>query len=116
MPAPEMAGARKRILWALVGVVGYILSPLSWWNDAFVNVPIALAVAWVLERLFGLAKPLGFYIGYTASNVLGLYLLALGVGGAAARKPTWRQLLKIAVVGAVYTVIATLVLSWLGLL
>ncbi len=32
-------------------VVGYILSPLSLWNDAFVNIPLSIAIAYMVELL-----------------------------------------------------------------
>jgi hypothetical protein len=29
-----------------------MLAPLSWWNDAFVSLPLALAVAWLVSALY----------------------------------------------------------------
>ena len=57
-------------------VVGYLLSPLSPWNDAFVNVPVAVAVAYLFELLRQGLFVVGFAVGYALSNVLGLVLLA----------------------------------------
>ena len=107
--------AAARLGWGLVAVVGYILSPLSPWNDAFVNIPIAYAVSRLLRPL-GVPGPLGFYLGYLASNLLGLLLLsagAQGVKGARAgdRVSVWRLLLG----SLAYSVAAYLVLALLGL-
>ncbi|BES82527.1 hypothetical protein [Pyrodictium abyssi] len=116
MAATRLQQGGKRLAWALLALVGYILSPLSWWNDVFVNVPIALAVAWLLDTLLGVNRAVGFYIGYMASNILGLYLLALGVSGAVAKRVDRQTLAKIAIMGAIYTLAATIVLGRLGLL
>ncbi|HIQ23782.1 MAG TPA: hypothetical protein EYH50_01875 [Pyrodictium delaneyi] len=116
MAAARLQQGSKRLAWALLALVGYILSPLSWWNDVFVNVPIALTTAWLLNTLLGVNKAVGFYIGYMASNILGLYLLALGVSGAAAKRIDRQTLAKIMVMGAIYTLAAMLVLGRLGLL
>jgi hypothetical protein len=61
----------------LVGV-GYMLSPLSWWNDLFFNLPIAYLfgylVSWINPDLF-----LPFTIvGYWVSNILGILMMQMG--------------------------------------
>ena len=63
---------------SLLAVIGFVLSPLSWWNDLYVNLPISYALAWpvslINERLFSFA--LIFF--YWCSNVVGLALLHKG--------------------------------------
>ena len=71
----------KRGLWlrggALMGL-GYMLSPLSWWNDLFFNLPIALVlgygVSWLNPHWF---VP-GTIVGYWLSNVLGMIMMQFG--------------------------------------
>lgn len=62
---------------AMVGI-GYMLSPLSWWNDLFFNLPIALvfgyAVGWINSNWF---LP-GTIVGYWLSNVLGILMMQFG--------------------------------------
>lgn len=58
--------------------IGYMLSPLSWWNDLFFNLPIALVfgygVSWLnLQWFFP-----GTVIGYWLSNVLGIVMMQFG--------------------------------------
>jgi len=58
--------------------IGYMLSPLSWWNDLFFNLPIALLfgylVSWINPDWF-----LPFTIvGYWLSNVLGIVMMQMG--------------------------------------
>lgn len=61
----------------MVGI-GYMLSPLSWWNDLVFNLPIALAfgygVSWLQTDWF---LP-GTIIGYWLSNVLGMVMMQFG--------------------------------------
>lgn len=62
---------------ALVGV-GYMLSPLSWWNDVFFNLPIALVfgygVTWIQPNWFVPATIAGYWL----SNVLGIVMMQFG--------------------------------------
>ncbi|MEO0021439.1 MAG: hypothetical protein ABIK48_04625 [candidate division WOR-3 bacterium] len=59
----------------LMLIIGYFLSPLSWWNDFFINLPIAYLFAagmsLLQRRLFAPAM----VIGYWLTNLLGLYLI-----------------------------------------
>ena len=61
-----------------LGFVGYMLSPLSWWNDLFVNVPLALAFAWVLSLFIPRAFEASFVLGYWLTNILGFVLMHKG--------------------------------------
>ncbi|WFO74979.1 hypothetical protein J4526_07875 [Desulfurococcaceae archaeon MEX13E-LK6-19] len=65
--------------------IGYILSPLSWWNDAVVNIPLSYVIASILTLFFGRDLfPLLFVGAYLFTNVLGFLLMhvaALRVGG-----------------------------------
>ena len=69
----------KRFKCTMLSVVGYILSPLSFWNDLFVNFPIAyvfgLIFGFVSQKLF-LA---GLITGYWLSNIAGFVLLHKGI-------------------------------------
>jgi hypothetical protein len=41
-------GWKRKATGGVLALVGYMLSPLSWWNDLFVNVPLALGFAWLI--------------------------------------------------------------------
>ncbi|MBU4351264.1 hypothetical protein KKD19_00035 [Patescibacteria group bacterium] len=66
----------------ILGIIGYILSPLSWWNDLIVNIPLAYGFA----SAFGLISQKLFLpmmiIGYWTTNVLGLALMHYGISTA----------------------------------
>src|SRR6267378_8287615 len=71
----------KRKHWVqggLLGFIGFMLSPLSWWNDAFVNIPLAIGFGWLVACLH---KPLfqpAVVVGYWLTNVLGFVLMHKG--------------------------------------
>jgi hypothetical protein len=69
---------RRRVRGGVVAGVGYILSPLSWWNDLLVNVPLAYVFATVVgvfaQQLFVPA----LVVGYWLTNVVGFVLLHVG--------------------------------------
>ena len=63
-------------------LIGYILSPASWWNDLFVNVPLALIFTKMMTILLGDQYfSLMFSIGYAITNVIGVLLMKIGVTG-----------------------------------
>ena len=59
-----------------------MLSPLSWWNDVFFNLPIALVIGYGASWL----NPQWFFpgtvIGYWLSNVIGMVMLQFGASDA----------------------------------
>ncbi len=70
-----MGGVRGTVF-----IAGYLLSPLSWWNDLFINVPIAYAFARLLCIFLGdTFFALMFSLGYTLSNIAGILLIKLSV-------------------------------------
>lgn len=68
----------KKLRSGLVVGIGYMLSPLSWWNDLFFNLPIAYlfgyGVSWIDKSWF---FP-GTVVGYWLSNVLGIVMMQWG--------------------------------------
>ena len=107
-PAARLA---RRSLMAGAALLGYVLSPLSWWNDAFVNIPLSLAAAALLERLTGLDPRAGFALAYWASNVAGLALMLLGGEGAARGRVSRRSLLASLAAGTAYTLAVVLAMD-----
>ena len=75
-----------RASWGTLAVLGYILSPLSWWNDLWVNIPIAYAAASLAQFLHPQLFLPVFVGAYWFTNLLGLILMHLGIRGAATDK------------------------------
>lgn len=111
---------KERFKCLILSWAGYILSPLSFWNDAFVNLPIA----YVIGLLFGVVSRKfflpGMIFGYWFSNILGFVLLHKGI--VCMGKPeeqVWRfsksQLIKDGILSTLYTV-GIVILVKVGLL
>src|SRR5947208_3606403 len=69
---------KRKVSGGILAVVGFMLSPLSWWNDLFVNVPLALAFAWVVSLFYKPAFEVSLVVGYWLTNVLGFVLMHKG--------------------------------------
>ncbi len=88
-------------------IIGYILSPLSWWNDAFVNLPLAYGFASLLSLVSRRLFLPAMVIGYWATNVIGLVLLSRGAEGlvkAGRAEARRRELVKTILFSVLYTV------------
>src|SRR5438552_1064327 len=66
---------KRKFHGSLLALIGYLLSPLSWWNDAFVNLPLAVAFGWVVSSFYPPAFGAGVIVGYWLTNLLGFILL-----------------------------------------
>ena len=64
---------------SILSFVGYMLSPLSWWNDLFVNVPLALIGAWIVSLFSKHAFEAAFVVSYWITNIIGFFLMHKGV-------------------------------------
>ncbi|HXP63017.1 MAG TPA: hypothetical protein VN829_21130, partial [Dongiaceae bacterium] len=69
---------KRKITGGVLAVVGYMLSPLSWWNDLWVNVPLALVFAWTVSLFYRPAFKPCLVIGYWLTNVAGFVLMHKG--------------------------------------
>lgn len=99
--------------------MGYLLSPLSWWNDAVVNLPLAYAFGAAVEYLLPGRFAGAVVLGYWITNVAGLVMLHTGVSRALCRTPpcryTRRMLAKDLAISVGYTLLIA-VLAWGGVL
>lgn len=99
----------------LLAIVGYALSPLSWWNDLVVNVPLAyifaLPFSLMDERLF----PVSFILGYFLSNLIGFMLLHKGLAGVLRKSQPHFNLKQTLWVTIFYTLllVVLVILGWL---
>ncbi|MFW2372990.1 MAG: hypothetical protein ACN4GM_07700 [Gammaproteobacteria bacterium] len=96
--------------------VGFILSPLSWWNDLIINVPLAYLFSWpfslIHEQLFVPA----FVFGYWLSNLLGFLMLHFGGSGLLQKQQSHFNIKQSIIVSIIYSVImiAIVMLGWLA--
>ena len=97
---------KRKVTGGVVAVVGFMLSPLSWWNDLFVNVPLALAFAWLVSLAYKPAFTGALVFGYWLTNIAGFILLHKGAQQmvtSVPRRYTRRDLLRDVVVSLAYT-------------
>jgi hypothetical protein len=68
----------KKLRGGLLFGLGYLLSPLCWWNDLIINLPVAYGFGclcrWISEDWF---IP-GAIAGYWLSNIVGILLMQFG--------------------------------------
>ncbi|HVM47255.1 MAG TPA: hypothetical protein VMU04_04470 [Candidatus Acidoferrum sp.] len=109
---------KRKVGGGLVAFVGYMLSPLSWWNDMFVNVPLALAFAWVVSLFYKPVFASALVLGYWLTNVLGFILMHKGAQTALTDQPrrySRRDLLRDLGISLLYTALILLLVK-LGIL
>jgi hypothetical protein len=74
----NLALTKRKVSGGTLAFVGYMLSPLSWWNDLFVNWPLALLFAWVVSWFCKPAFTASLVLGYWLTNLLGFVLMQKG--------------------------------------
>jgi len=108
---------KRKAKGGVLATLGYLLSPLSWWNDAFINLPIAYAFAYLAAYI---SKDLFFpalVIGYWITNIFGLILLHRGASDVLSekgREENWhskKDLLRDFQVSIFYTIIVVILVA-----
>ena len=105
----------RRLASGILAFIGYILSPLSWWNDTFINLPLA----WLFASLVSLASHRLFapamILGYWLTNIAGILLMAQGTAGVVAgdsSKLRKRQLVWSLIAATGYTLLIVLLYAF----
>jgi len=92
-----------------------MLSPLSWWNDLFVNVPLATAFAWIISLFHRPAFQAALILGYWLTNVLGFVLMHVGARQALSQelpKPfSVRAMVKYLAISLLYTLLVVVLVK-----
>jgi len=105
---------KRKVEGGILGFIGFMLSPLSWWNDAFVNLPLAAGFAWLITLFYRPAFKPALIIGYWLTNVLGFVLMHRGVGKMASRQEprpySRRDFVRDILVSLLYTALILLLL------
>ena len=104
----NLALTKRKVSGGLLAFVGFMLSPLSWWNDAFVNLPLALVFAWVAGWFCPRAFAASLVLGYWLTNVLGFVLMHKGGAKILSDKDrpySWKSLARDLAVSLLYTLL-----------
>ncbi|MBF2033912.1 MAG: hypothetical protein IGR92_00180 [Leptolyngbyaceae cyanobacterium T60_A2020_046] len=95
--------------------LGYLLSPLSWWNDLFFNLPIAWAFGYMVSLVYPGGLVPGTVVGYWLSNLAGLVMMQWGTTRLLQpdAKPRWWRDVGISLgTATLYTVIIAALVYW----
>ena len=89
-------------------VLGFLLSPLSWWNDLFVNIPLAYLFS-IPFSFLGHAWFVGSFIaGYWFTNFLGFFLLHKGIRKLMKKEATPSGLIRNFLITLLYTLLVAI--------
>lgn len=69
-----------------LALIGFMLSPLTWWNDLFINWPLAYFLASATNCFAPSLFEPALYLSYLATNILGLYLMHRGIALGASKR------------------------------
>lgn len=104
----------RRLWGGFLLVLGYLMSPLSWWNDLFFNLPLAYGLGYLASRFspnFFLPAAIA---GYWLSNVLGILLMQVGIMDVFQGEEKERNLKQELLMGVVSSTVYTFII--LGLI
>jgi len=110
-------GWKRKMQGGLLGFIGFMLSPLSWWNDLFVNVPLAVGFGWLVALIYRPAFDGAVIVCYWLTNVLGLILLHKGAQrmlveqGRELKRYSRRDLIKDVAISVLYTLLILLLVK-----
>ena len=107
----------RKLYGGILGTIGFLLSPLSWWNDLFVNFPIAYACACAVNLIFKGAFLAAFIVSYWITNILGFVLLQKGLENtfkddSEKKKYSWKNFLRDALLSLVYTLLIVILVKF----
>ncbi|HEY9709477.1 MAG TPA: hypothetical protein V6D48_14835 [Oculatellaceae cyanobacterium] len=100
----------KKLRGGFLLVIGFLLSPLSFWNDLFFNLPIAYGFGYVCSWLNpDLLLPCSL-AGYWLSNIAGILLMQVGAVDVFEGQPKERNLKKELLTGLVSSTVYSIVI------
>lgn len=94
----------SRSLGGILFTIGYILSPVSWWDDAVVNLPLSYLIAQLVSAFNKQLFAVTFVSTYWATNLLGFLLMHFG-GGYMLNRKSKPSILRMLIISFAYTVL-----------
>lgn len=107
----------KKLLYRCAFFVGWILSPFTFWNDSFVNIPISYICANIVIRHFRVDFLLTVLAFYWVTNALGILIMYLSGKGLMGKRRGHhiKESVKLALAIILYTVVL-IILNRMGIL
>lgn len=113
-PVKAMAGSQptrfKKLCGGLLAGLGFMLSPLCWWNDLVFNLPIAYGFGYVCSLISPNWLMPGAITGYWLSNLAGILLMQFGILDMAENRDTQRNFMKDILMGVATSTVYTLII------
>jgi hypothetical protein len=104
-----MESRLKAFFYRSIFFLGWLLSPLTFWNDALINIPFAYLCANLVFSLAGFDFLPMVLVFYWLSNILGIVLMYLSGRAIAREVGYWKEvLLKTILTILVYSIILVL--------
>ncbi|MBD2598016.1 hypothetical protein H6G74_27370 [Nostoc spongiaeforme FACHB-130] len=100
----------KRLRGGFLLVLGYLLSPLCWWNDLLFNLPIAYFFGYLCSLVSSKLLIPGSILGYWLSNVAGILLMQFGSQDIFQKNSQERNLKKELLSGFISSTVYTLII------
>lgn len=100
----------KKLRGGFLLVLGYLLSPLCWWNDLLFNLPIAYFFGYICSLLSPKLLLPCTIIGYWLSNIIGILLMQIGSADVFQKGTQERNFKKELFTGLVSSTVFTLVI------
>ncbi|MCC5634532.1 hypothetical protein LC593_01435 [Nostoc sp. CHAB 5844] len=110
VPQESPTNIFKKLRGGFLLVLGYLLSPLCWWNDLLFNLPIAYFFGYLCSLLSPKLLIPCSILGYWLSNVVGILLMQFGSKDIFQKDSQERNLKKELLSGLVSSTIYTLVI------
>ncbi|MCK9293147.1 MAG: hypothetical protein WCY27_02520 [archaeon] len=109
-----MKHLKKYFKGGLITAVGYVLSPLSFWNDMLVNIPLAYGFAYLFSFLIKGVFLESMIIFYWITNIVGMLMMHYGVKKIVSKnnsKLTKKDLIINIIISIAYTLLIVLLIK-----
>lgn len=106
----------KKVIGGFLTTLGFLLSPLSWWNDIFFNIPLAYAFGFLFSLISKSLFLPAMIFGYWLTNIFGLVLMHRGIKDLVSKgdpcHKVKKDFLKDLVISIVYTLVVIVLISF----
>ncbi len=101
----------------LIVTIGFLLSPISWWNDLVINIPIAYLFSFLVSLLIKNIFLESMVFFYWLTNILGLFLMHYAINKINKKdlhyiKYSKTSLLKDIIFALLYTLLVVLLIKF----
>ena len=107
--SPKYGPARgSNFVGRLVFFIGWMLSPLTFWNDAFVNIPLSYICAILFAKIIPINFSYLVLASYWLSNIFGIALMYAAGKRMFRKGRVLREILNLIIAIAVYSIMIIL--------